>query len=118
MKHPTQKIIDYRFVENKIVNYLLDNGGIGLNDLAVIPFDNEDREQFAQLIGYSLSGYSDLSYVSDDSYDKAIALEENPTYTDSQAEIEVLKGKLTETRALVKKLATGLFHIHEDDLVE
>ena len=118
MKHPTQKIVDSRFVANDIVRYLLDNGGIDLNQIAVLPFSKEDIEHFYQLIGYSLSGYSELSEVSNDSYDKAISLEENPTYTDSQAEIEVLKGKLTETRALVKKLATGLFHIHEDDLVE
>ena len=31
-----------------------------------MPFTREDRQQFAQLIGYSESGYHDLSYVSDD----------------------------------------------------
>ena len=118
MKHPTQKIVNGRFVKNKIVVYLLDNGGIDLNELAMLPFDNEDREQFAQLIGYSLSGYGQLSYVTDASYDKAQALQENPHYTDSQAEIKVVNGTLGETRELVKKLATSLFRIHEDDLVE
>lgn len=42
-----------------------------MNDLACMEFSQEDREQFAQLIGYSLSGYGDLSYVSDESYDAA-----------------------------------------------
>lgn len=31
-------------------------------------FRREDREQFAQLIGYSLSGFGDLHYTSDRVY--------------------------------------------------
>jgi hypothetical protein len=34
----------------------------------MIPFSNGDREQFAQLIGYSVGGFGDLSYVSDEAY--------------------------------------------------
>lgn len=60
-----------RFKSNKIVRYLLDNGGIDMNHLAVQNFSDEDRQQFAQLIGYSLSGYGDLSYVSDEAYTAA-----------------------------------------------
>jgi hypothetical protein len=52
-----------RFKENKIVTYLLDNGGIDLNALAVLGFSDEDRMQFAQLIGYSVSGFGDLHYA-------------------------------------------------------
>lgn len=44
-----------RFKANAIVKYLLDNGGIDMNKLAVLDFSVEDRQQFAQLIGYSLS---------------------------------------------------------------
>lgn len=40
-----------RFKENAIVSYLLDKGGLTLNDLAKVEFPQEDREQFAQLIG-------------------------------------------------------------------
>ena len=29
-------------------------------------FSNEDHAEFAELIGYSVSGYGDLSYVSDE----------------------------------------------------
>ena len=36
-----------------------------MNKLACMNFSNEDREQFAQLIGYSVSGICDLDYVSD-----------------------------------------------------
>ena len=68
--HPIQPLVMtdsgvIRFKANAIVRYLLDNGGISMNDLAVEDFTSEDREQFAQLIGYSHSGSGDLSYMSD-----------------------------------------------------
>lgn len=79
MKHPMQKItIDKsgtaRFVENKIVRTLLDTGPLDMNRLAMLEFSDEDREQFAQLIGYSVSGFGELSYVSDRAYNKAEAI--------------------------------------------
>lgn len=63
-----------RFRMNSIVDYLLLNAGIDLNRLAMQPFPREDQMQFAQLIGYSLSGYSELSYVTDESYEAACKL--------------------------------------------
>jgi len=76
---PMQPVIqdargDLRFRENTIVRHLLDHGSIGLNQLALLDFPQEDREQFAQLIGYSISGYHELSYVSDESAAQASAL--------------------------------------------
>ena len=71
---PIQPIVDGRFVENKIVSKLLDmcqEAGYGLNQIAVENFTNEERMQFAQLIGYSLSGFADLSYVDDETYGAA-----------------------------------------------
>ena len=69
MKHPRQPVEEdkygtLRFKQNKIVAFLLDNGGIDMNKLAVTDFSDEDRCQFAQLIGYSQCGYEELSYVS------------------------------------------------------
>jgi hypothetical protein len=87
MKHPIQKLAEddqgtIRFVENPIVRYLLDAGPFDMNHLAVI-FNNEahreDAEQFAQLIGYSLSGFGELSYVSDEAYDSAAEAAEDIT---------------------------------------
>lgn len=52
-----------RFRANPIVRYLLDAGPFDMNDLGLMPFDNDAREQFAQLIGYSVSGFGELSYV-------------------------------------------------------
>jgi hypothetical protein len=67
-KHPMQPIVldshgVARFKANAIVRHLLDNGGIDLNRIAMLPFNQEDREQFAQLIGYSVSGFGDLGYA-------------------------------------------------------
>ncbi len=69
-KHPIQPVVmkrgAVRFKENAIVSYLLDfaqGKGCGLNELAVMKFSKEDRQQFAQLIGYSVYGYCELSYV-------------------------------------------------------
>lgn len=64
-----------RFRRNDIVRALLDTGKLNMNDLALRPFSDEDRRQFAQLIGYSISGYCDLSYVSEadaDAVDAAV----------------------------------------------
>lgn len=67
-KHPIQPV-EYddhgviRFKQNRIVRHLLDNGPFDMNDLASKNFSNEDWEQFAQLIGYSVSGFGDLSYT-------------------------------------------------------
>jgi hypothetical protein len=53
-----------RFKENRLVRHLLDNGGLDMNDLARVPgITDDERSQFAQLIGYSVSGYGDLSYA-------------------------------------------------------
>jgi hypothetical protein len=68
-KHPMQKIVFEggvaRFQRNKIVEFLLDSGPFDMNGIARLEFDREDRAQFAQLIGYSVSGYGDLSYAID-----------------------------------------------------
>lgn len=77
-KHPIQPLETdgdgvLRFKPNKIVRFLLDAGMYDLNKLAIMEFSQNDREQFAQLIGYSLSGFSELSYVSDETYELAAA---------------------------------------------
>lgn len=67
-----------RFKQNQIVRKLLDFStahGYGLNEMAHEEFTAEDRMQLAQLIGYSLSGYGTLSYVTDESYNRAAASE-------------------------------------------
>jgi hypothetical protein len=78
LPHPMQPIGWHadgvvRFKRNAIVDHLLDEctarGGTDLNQIARMvasgEFSNEDQVQLAQLIGYSVSGFGDLSYVPD-----------------------------------------------------
>jgi hypothetical protein len=76
MPHPTQPFGDDgddvdRFKPNEIVKCLLDAGPVDMNHLAARDFTDEDRAQFAQLVGYSLSGFSELSYVDNATYERA-----------------------------------------------
>lgn len=73
---PMQPVIrdgdgELRFRENAIVRRLLDEGPFNMNVIGRWKVSDRDREQFAQLIGYSLSGYGELDYVSDESWDRA-----------------------------------------------
>jgi len=73
-RNPMQPVIvapdgRIRFKGNQIVRDLLDAASAGtkldLNDIAMLEYSQEGRCQLAQLIGYSISGYHELSYVSD-----------------------------------------------------
>jgi hypothetical protein len=104
-----------RFKKNAIVEYLLDNGGIDLNRLAMLDFSKDDRQQFAQLIGYSLSGYSELSYVDDDAYTAAQIMAEQGISEDA-ARIQYLEGELIALRSALREPMARLFELHPDDL--
>lgn len=76
MKHPMQPIEKdehgvVRFKKNNIVRLLLEAGPLDLNQLAMMHFSKEDREQLMQLIGYSVSGFGELDYVSRESVEEA-----------------------------------------------
>lgn len=104
-----------RFRENKIVQYLLDNGGIDMNRLAVVDFPRDDREQFAQLIGYSLSGFGSLSYATDETYETAKTMFKEGK-TETQARIEYLETELATLRESLVEPMARLFCRHPDDL--
>jgi hypothetical protein len=67
-----------RFQANAIVRHLLDvateAGVCDMNQIADLQFALEDREQFLQLIGYSLDGFADLSYTRAETYLKAVEI--------------------------------------------
>ena len=68
-KHPLQPFVvdkdgTVHFKQNTIVRFLLEAGLWDMNKLELMNFTLEDREQFAQLIGYSLTGFLELPYVS------------------------------------------------------
>lgn len=115
--HPMQPVVVsergiHRFKSNKCVEALLDHGqktGFGLNELACQAHTAEDQMQLAQLIGYSVSGYGDLSYVTAASYDLAskrslaltAAQEAAPKVTDEIAE-SALDAMRSATQAAIK----------------
>lgn len=119
-KHPIQPIVTdehgtKRFKANKIVQHLLYNGGINLNQLACLDFSREDHEQFAQLIGYSVSGAGDLSYFSKETYDAAQKMVETGESAE-QAQITVLSQTLKELKDSIREPVANLFGVHPDDL--
>ena len=108
-----------RFKANAIVRHLLDtHPSCNMNELARMEFSDDDRQQFAQLIGYSLSGYGELSsYVDDVSWMTAANMADGLDERD--ARIAGLEQKLSELRAaidLLREPAARLFEMHPDDL--
>jgi hypothetical protein len=121
--HPIQPVeLDsskvVRFKQNAIVQHLLDfagQHGCNMNTLAALSFSREDRQQFAQLIGYSVSGYSELNYVDDD----AMGVVDQMVYegkSEEKARIAHLEAELKAVRKALRKPMARLFGIHPDDL--
>lgn len=104
-----------RFKKNEIVCLLLDIGPHDMNSLAMKGFSREDREQFAQLIGYSLSGFGELGYVSDETYETAERMTETGEPED-KARIAVLQENLQLVKDKLAEIIPLLFPIHPDDL--
>jgi hypothetical protein len=103
-----------RFKPNKVVEYLLEHGGLDLNDLAIASADmpKADWEQFHQLIGYSVSGIPDLSLDTR----RAVDLMEAGVTDWRDARIKALEQQLTEVRDSVRNLAVQVFDVHPEDL--
>ena len=121
-KHPIQPIEtdDHgtaRFKQNAIVRFLLDEGPFDLNKLGIKSFPNEDREQFAQLIGYSVSGFGELSYVSNDTYGTADKMCETDV-DERDARIAYLEETLASVRAGLREIVPAVFRVHPDDLTD
>jgi len=124
MKNPIQPIIkdadgQVRFKENKIVQELLDtHPNFDMNDIARKNFSDDDRQQFAQLIGYILSGYSELMrYVDDVAYSAAEYVAEGMDWRD--AKIKALEGELAGVKSAVNAMKPHIAKIccvHSDDL--
>ena len=126
MKNPIQPLTSdsqgvLRFKANALVNALLEHGqatGLGLNELAHKFCGAEhadDRQQLAQLIGYSLSGYGELGYVSDDAY-RAAAVMADEGLSEQDARIASLEHELFMVRSALREPIARLFDIHPDDL--
>lgn len=126
MKNPIQPFMKdsqgvIRFKKNELVNALLEHGqsnGLGLNELAckyTVAEHADDWQQLAQLIGYSLRGYGELCYVSDDAYGTAAAMADEGL-SEKDARIEHLEHELFMVRYALREPIARLFGIHPDDL--
>lgn len=124
MKNPIQPLTPdahgvVRFKANAIVRHLIDtHPTVDMNALARMSFTDDDRQQFAQLIGYSLSGYGSLSsYVSDEAYSAAAHMAEGLDERD--ARIAALEAKIAELRGaidLLREPMARLLEMHPDEL--
>jgi hypothetical protein len=122
MDHPVQplEVNEHgivRFKGNSIVRFILERGGIDLNTIAARSFSKEDRQQFAQLIGYSLSGYSELSYVDDKAFARAQAMLSAPNDPDKEY-IKQLEQKLLRIKEALRYGLSELYGKHPDDFME
>lgn len=123
MKHPIQPLaLDthgvLRFKPNKIVQFLLETArksNVDLNTIACMSFTKEDHEQLAQLIGYSLGGFGDLSYVSDETYNAAERMYNNKV-PELEARDTELRTLLHTIREQLRAPISLLYSIHPDDL--
>lgn len=116
-KHPIQPIelvngVE-RFKMNAIVHFLLDAGPYDLNMLAARTFSREDREQFVQLIGFSWSGASDCSEMSNEVMNAAQRMH-NKGETEEAARLRALQDLLAETQAYAQTAADALEEILVD----
>jgi len=127
MKHPLQPLEKdkhgtLRFKENKIVSALLESGqknGFGLNEIARQDFTDEDRQQLAQLIGYSLEGYSELrSYVDDAAYAAAVEKSKGSKKSDAEIERDYYRAELQALKKALRKPMSRLFEVHPDDFAK
>lgn len=122
VRHPIQPLsIDpvgvVRFKKNAIVAFLLEAGPFNMNTLAEMDFSREDREQFAQLIGYSLSGFGELPYVSNETYEAAEAMfGTGQSESSDAARADRALAKLERVRQSMRQAVADLYGIHPDDL--
>lgn len=67
MTHPQQPVVDDHFHPNAIVRYLYllakNSSNVGMDEIALLEFSEDDWKQFRQLIGYRISGYRELGHT-------------------------------------------------------
>ena len=119
-EHPIQPIVEkdgvLRFRENALVRFLLDtHPTVDMNTLAKFPCSDEDREQFAQLIGYSLGGFADLHYAREETIAVAYRLAENPEETDDQARAAICQETLIRIREILKPAVYAMYGVDVDE---
>jgi hypothetical protein len=102
----------------KLLTYATERG-YGLNEIFLedITYDHDDYVQLMQLIGYSLSGFGELSCVDDDTYKTAEAMYEKKM-DEKEARIQVLEAELKAVRKGLREPIARLYGIHPYNLAE
>lgn len=123
LKNPIQPLYldengTLRFKSNAIVEYLVESGKADLNEIACMDFNEEDRQQFSQLHGYSLGGFGELSSTTDEVYYAAERMYENPELKSLQARYDVLEKQLHDIQQLMREGVAKLYGAHPDDICE
>lgn len=121
-KNPIQPLLPedgggLRFKSNKIVEHVYDfaeKNGLELNKIAMMDFSDDDRQQFAQLLGYSFGGYGNLNCVDGDAYSAAQNIANGQEQ--SVARINALEHELAALRAALREPMARLFDINPNDL--
>lgn len=106
-----------RFTRNRMVELCLEMGPVDMNMLAILPFTQTERQQFAQITGYSVSGYGDLSYCDDESY-RAAYENHKGKMTDAEARNVHLRKILIKLREQLAEPIAMLYEIHPEDLTD
>ena len=103
-----------RFKENKCVSALIEQvkalGGDWSDCLYADGVETADRVQFAQLHGYSLSGFGDLGHVPETDL-KAARLMHEAGKSELQARHEVLERQLNTLKNLMRPAVSELFGV-------
>lgn len=115
IKRPFQPIHEGRFLKNEIVVYLLENGGIDMNQLARLDFSKEDRVQFAQLIGYSVGGFQSLSYVDPLTFDAINYLVEGEMDY-KEAQVLALTEQINEVKKGLSIITKAITFISDEEI--
>ncbi|BAO89009.1 hypothetical protein [Caballeronia cordobensis] len=75
--HPLQQVYvddtgEPRFRANAIVQHLLTHGSIRWDQILRMDFSLADREQIAQMLGYSIERYNELHWISQESFEATL----------------------------------------------
>lgn len=87
-----------------------------MNALVKLSFNTEDWQQFAQLIGYSVSGYGDLSYVGSEACQIADMMASGAFVDERDTRILYLRNLVDALRMQLREPMALLFEKHPDDL--
>jgi len=104
-----------RFKENDVILYLLHKSGITIEQVASLPFSNEDKIQFVQLIGIDIVAFEFLPFVTSDLFNAYMIMNSDSTSSE-ESRIRSLEIELSALRAMLREPISRLYDIDPDIL--